>query len=176
MRYRCMADFLEELQGKKIFSVALCLCDANALPETRAPKLLPEIRSIKFDDPAHLVEPRSHALADPVAQSLVTRRSPWPRNCSRGLIVKIRRNNRRPVVVVASIQDQADRIPHPFGRLDCPQLIEYQHLSIEYRTQHIQLRRLHGNKLIIEKIASVVDARGNVCRSSCSAPLRSHND
>ena len=46
------------------------------LPKIRVPKLLAEVRALQRHNAAHLMQPRPHALADPVAQSFAAARRP----------------------------------------------------------------------------------------------------
>ena len=58
----------------------------------------------------------------------------------RRLIIEVCRNDGRAVVVIARIQDQADRIPDPFGRLNCSQFVQNQNVGLEHGAQERPVR------------------------------------
>src|SRR5919109_786401 len=97
------------------------------LPEAGAAEFLPKVFPLQFDNAAHFVQPRPHTLADPVAQVLLSCGRPWASDCARRPIVEIRSYDRGAIVVIASIQDQADCIPNPLCGLHRSQLIQHQH-------------------------------------------------
>ena len=41
-------------------------------------------------------------------------------------------DNGRAIVVVAGVQDQADRVPDPFGGFDGAEFVEHQHFGFEH--------------------------------------------
>src|SRR5204863_4629001 len=53
---------------------------AKNLAEVRAAKLLPEISPVQRNNPAHLMQPGAHALADPVAERFSAARGPRSRH------------------------------------------------------------------------------------------------
>ena len=89
------------------------------LAEAGVPELLPIVWSIYVHNAAHLAQPRTHAFTDAIAQSRLLRSltprtsdpaGSWP-------ILKVGCDNGRAVLVVASVQDDADSVPNPPGRL-----------------------------------------------------------
>ena len=133
---------------KRLQARELCLPRPLALAEICTSKLLPEVGAIKGDDPAHLMETGAHALANAISESLVACRRSYLRNRSgdsrRRLIFEVCRNDGCAVVVVARIEDQADRIPYPFGRLNCSQLVENEDVCLKHGTKNIQFCSLDG--------------------------------
>src|SRR5215831_10543530 len=115
------------------------------------------------------MQPRTHALSDPVSESF----APRGRSCGRErtgnsrcrLIFKVRGNDGRPVVVVARVEDQADGVPHPFRRLHGAEFVQDQNIGFEYRPKHIQLggldRRIVGILNLLQKLAIIVKKAGN---------------
>ncbi len=86
-------------------------------------------------DAAHFMQAGAHALSDAVAKSFAARGgSRWRNRTIRaggGLIVKIGRNDGGAVVVIAGIENQADRVPNPFSRLYRAQFVEDQDIAFQ---------------------------------------------
>ena len=61
-----------------------------------------------------------------------------------GLILKIRRDDRGAIVVVARVQDQADRVPNPFCRLHRAQFVQHQNVRFKDGTKNVQLGGLNS--------------------------------
>ena len=56
------------------------------------------------------------------------------RYCRGRMVFKICRDDGRAVVVIARIEDQAHRVPNPFGGLHGAQFVEHEDVRFEYRT------------------------------------------
>ena len=77
---------------------------------------------------------------------------------------KVGGDDRGAIVVVAGVQDQAYRVPNPFGRLDGAQFVEHQHFGFEHRAQDLQFGGLHrivvGVLDLLQQFAIVVEEAG----------------
>ena len=91
--------------------------------------------------------------------------APQPGYGSSGQIVKIGGNDGGAIVVVARIEDKADRVPDPFGWLDCSQFVECQHLGLEDRPQNFQFGGVHGIVVrvldFLQQLAVIIKQAGN---------------
>src|SRR5215467_10462870 len=115
----------------------------------RASEGLAEVGTFHSDDPAHLMQARSHTLADTVAE----RFSPCGALraeefriavCVSGLMVRIiRRDNRRSILVIARVEDQAYRVPNPFYWFHRAEFVKHQHFGFEHWAKHFEFSRLH---------------------------------
>src|ERR1700691_3172082 len=89
------------------------------LSEARALKLLPEVWPLHLHNAAHLVKAGTHTLADAVAQCFLPGGSSrWRKRSSYAgsrFVGKVCGDNRRPIVVIASVEDQAHCVPHPLA-------------------------------------------------------------
>src|SRR5690349_2835275 len=114
----------------------------------RSPDALAEVAAVHLHFATHLVQTRSHAFADSIAERLVTR-SPRRqtssfRGSARWQIGEVGRNDRRALVVVTSVEDMTDGVPDPLGRLHSSELVEHKHLGLKDRPKSLQLRGLHA--------------------------------
>src|SRR5437667_10347997 len=113
------------------------------LPKARAAEFLAEVFAVHLDDAAHLVQPRTHALSNAVTECFFAGGTARTSQCAGGLVVKIGGDDCCAIVVVSSVQDQAYRVPNPFGGLDGAQFVEHQHLSFKNGTQSFKFGGLH---------------------------------
>src|SRR5215467_1149854 len=118
------------------------------LPKISALYSQSEVAAFELNDATHLMQSRAHSLGDTVAQSLIACGVPCRfggRTAAARLqltgrkIGKVCRDNGCLLLVVAAVEDMADRVPHPLGRLDRAQLVEHQDLSLKNRPQDFQL-------------------------------------
>src|SRR5579872_3560551 len=139
------------------------------LPEAGAAEFLAEICAVEANDAAHLVQARSHALADAVAQSFSSvggshgrKRSGHPGG---RLVVEIRRDDRCAIVVVPGVQDKANRVPNPLRRFDRAEFVENENVRLEYWPENVQFRgldrRVIGILNLLQQLAIVVKQAGN---------------
>src|SRR6266481_3908350 len=139
--------------------------------------LQPVIGAIHLDDPAHLVQARTHALRDAVSQRLLGRgslgllrlRKAFARllgaNARGRKVREVCSNQRGLLLVVAIVQDVADCVPHPLGRADGPKLIEKEDFSLKNRSQDFQFRSLHagivGILYLLKQLAIIAKQAGD---------------
>src|SRR5581483_10707757 len=134
--------------------------------EAGAADRLAEILAFHSDDPAHFVQARPHALANAVPQALypggATRASQRPR---RG-IGEVRGDDRGAVVVIAGIENQTDRVPHPLRGFDRAEFVQNQDFGIEHRAQNFKFsgtdRVVVGILYLLQQFAVVVKEAGDV--------------
>jgi len=110
---------------------------------------LAEVAAVHLHFAAHLVQTRAHAFADSVSQRLVAG-SPRRRKVAAlnrpawRQVGEVGRDDRSSLVVVTSVEDVTDSVPHPLGRLHCSEFVEDKHLSVKDRPENFQLRGLHA--------------------------------
>src|SRR5580700_6060357 len=124
-----------------------CLARRADLAKICAAKFLPEVETIELDDAAHFVEAGTHALSNAVAESLFPHSGAScgqrTSTCRGGLVVEVRSNDGRAVVVVARVEDEAYRVPDPLGRFDRSQFVEKKYLHVKNGAQHVEFGGLY---------------------------------
>ncbi len=108
------------------------------------------------------MQPRAHALPDAVAQGLAPRRLFRCGLAERIAVVhplllrlvgKVRRDDRRLVVVVAAVEDVIHRVEHPLRAAHRTQLVDHQHFGVEHRPQDFHLRHPHRRvKRVLDRL------------------------
>jgi hypothetical protein len=81
------------------------------------------------------------------------------------MIFEIRGDDGCAVVVVASVQNEADRVPDPLGRLDGAQFVEDKNVSFKDRAEDVQFSGLDGRIVgvldLLQQLAIVVEQARN---------------
>ena len=76
-----------------------------------------------------------------------------------GLVGKVGSDDGGSIVVIASVEDQADCVPHPLAWLYGAKFVEQQHLGLKHGPQHLKLRCLDriviGVLNLLEELAIV---------------------
>src|SRR5450755_758926 len=92
---------------------------------------LAEVFSRHVNLDAHLRESRTHAIANSVAKRGLSRSAFGIGACAiaRRKVGVVGGNDGRQFVVVARVEDEGDRIPHPLVGLLRAQIVEHQHFS-----------------------------------------------
>src|SRR5581483_207186 len=114
------------------------------LSKARAAEFLTEVVAVDTHNAAHLVQARTHPFPNTVSETLFAGCAPRSCQCPGRLVLEIGGDDRRPVVVVAGIQDETYRVPNPLGRLDRAQFVQDQHLRLKHWPQNVKLGRLDG--------------------------------
>ena len=122
------------------------------------------------------MEAGAHAFADAVAKGFPARggesgRARRKLGCHHprgGFIGKVRGDDGGAIVVIAGIEDEADRVPGPFAGLDRAEFIEHQHLGFEHRAQHFEFGRLDG---VVIRILDLFQKLAVVAEEAAAAPL-----
>src|ERR1700690_2996747 len=117
------------------------------------------------------MQARPHALANAVAERFTagggkgggTRRKLRSGGRCR-LVGKISRDDGRAIVVVARVEDQADRVPNPLARLHGAEFVEREYLGFKNGAQHLKFGGLHGIVVAVldlfEQVAIVAEKAG----------------
>src|SRR5689334_10334473 len=104
---------------------------------------LAEVAAVHLHFATHLVQTRSHAFADSIAERLIARsprrQIPSLRGSARRQIGEVGRDDRSALVVVTSVEDMTDGVPDPLGRLHCSELVEHKYLGLKDRPENLQL-------------------------------------
>src|SRR5579864_2650220 len=81
------------------------------------------------------------------------------------MVLEVRGDDGRAIVVVAGVQDQADRVPDPLSRLDGAKFVEDENVGFEDRAENIQFGSLDGCIVgvldLFQHFAIVVEQAGN---------------
>ena len=130
---------------------------------------LAEVAALHFDFATHLVQARAHAFANAIAKRLVSGDATQRSSCFRSgrrKVSEVGRNDRRALVIVASVEDVADGVPHPFGRLYRAEFIEHEHFGLEYWLENFQLRsldaRVVGVLYLLQQLTIIVKKAGGI--------------
>ena len=114
-------------------------------------KLLAVVFAVDLDKAAHFEQTGAHALADAITERVIGRDSLGCRHAclSWRAVEEIAGDDRGQGIVVPRVEDDADCVPNPLGRLYRSDVVDQNNFGLENRAQNLQLCRLDGGVVAI---------------------------
>lgn len=149
------------------------------LAQVSRAEVRPIIPALDLNQAAHLEKTGSHALSDAITESFFAVGAAGRIDGGAGAIHEVGGDDGSEIGVVTRVEDEADRIPNPLGRLNGAEVIEQQDFGLEDRAQDFELggldRWVVGILNLLEEFAVIakagVDAFGRQFFESCDREM-----